>query len=261
MAKKEQNIMLLQEVVGQLRKLNATSVRDRLREAEEAKRAEKIALQGEEQLETEGLVVNAQEDFRRRFIAGQAKTFTDSALTKTGGKKRDNRRDKLLAQIAGVGTGLAVSGTAAVEAGALTAPLTNNFYEQGVRAITFTIGKTNELINILIADNRNWRADQLKNFNTSQRLARENRLEGIKLGGRGAAGMGIGGMGGVGADDLNQEGFFDEGTMGNIKAAAAGGLGHHFSIYPRDWWNILGLFCSNLCRSSRRFWRIFDSGS
>ena len=225
MAKKEQNIMLLQEVVGQLRKLNATSVRDRLREAEEAKRAEKIALQGEEQLETEGLVVNAQEDFRRRFVAGQAKTFTDSALTKTGGKKRDNRRDKLLAQIAGVGgTGLAVSGTAAVEAGALTAPLTNNFYEQGVRAITFTIGKTNELINILIADNRNWRADQLKNFNTSQRLARENRLEGIKLGGRGAAGMGIGGMGGVGADDLNQEGFFDEGTMGNIKAAAAGGL-------------------------------------
>ena len=77
------------------------------------------------------------EDFRRRFIAGQAKTFTDSALTKTGGKKRDNRRDKLLAQIAGVGTGLAVSGTAAVEAGALTAPLTNNFYEQGVRRNNF----------------------------------------------------------------------------------------------------------------------------
>ena len=35
MAKKEQNIMLLQEVVGQLRKLNAISVRDRLREAED----------------------------------------------------------------------------------------------------------------------------------------------------------------------------------------------------------------------------------
>ena len=224
MAKKEQNIMLLQEVVGQLRKLNATSVRDRLREAEEAKRAEKIALQGEEQLETEGLVVNAQEDFRRRFIAGQAKTFTDSALTKTGGKKRDNRRDKLLAQIAGVGgTGLAVSGTAAVEAGALTAPLTNNFYEQGVRAITFTLGKTNELLNLLISDNRNWRADQLKNFNTSQRLARENRLEGIKLGGRGAAGMGIGGMGG-GANE-SEEGILDEATMGNVKAGAIGAAG------------------------------------
>ena len=42
MAKKDQNVMLLQEVVGQLRKLNASSVRDRLREAEEAKRAEKL---------------------------------------------------------------------------------------------------------------------------------------------------------------------------------------------------------------------------
>ena len=51
MGKKEQNVMLLQEVVGQLRKLNATSVRDRLRESEEAKRAEAIALQGEEQEE------------------------------------------------------------------------------------------------------------------------------------------------------------------------------------------------------------------
>ena len=51
MAKKDQNVMLLQEVVGQLRKLNASSVRDRLREAEEAKRAEKIALQGDVQEE------------------------------------------------------------------------------------------------------------------------------------------------------------------------------------------------------------------
>ena len=228
MAKKEQNIMLLQEVVGQLRKLNAISVRDRLREAEEAKRAEKIALQGEEQLETEGLVVNAQEDFRRRFVAGQAKTFTDSQLTKTGGKKRDDRRDELLKQIAGIGSEskeLAIRDSADSSSTALTspltAPLTNNFYEEGVRAITFTIGKTNELLNLLISDNRSWRSDQLKQYNTSQRLARENRLEGIKLGGRGAAGMGIGGMGGVGADDLNQEGFFDEGTMGNIKAAGA----------------------------------------
>ena len=136
----------------QLRKLNAISVRDRLREAEEAKRAEKIALQGEEQLETEGLVVNAQEDFRRRFIAGQAKTFTDSQLTKTGGKKRDDRRDQLLKQIAGIGSEskeLAIRDNAASSSTALTspltAPLTNNFYEEGVRAITFTIGKTNEL--------------------------------------------------------------------------------------------------------------------
>ena len=57
MAKKEQNIMLLQEVVGQLRKLNATSVRDRLREAEEAKRAEKIAMQGDVQEEQQTSIV------------------------------------------------------------------------------------------------------------------------------------------------------------------------------------------------------------
>ena len=95
MGKKEQNVMLLQEVVGQLRKLNATSVRDRLRESEEAKRAEAIALQGEEQEEGQALIVNAQEDFRRRFVAGQAKTFTDSALTKTGASKRDKIRNNL----------------------------------------------------------------------------------------------------------------------------------------------------------------------
>ena len=57
MASKDQNIMLLQEVVGQLRKLNASSVRDRLREAEEAKRAEAIALQGEVQEEQQSMIL------------------------------------------------------------------------------------------------------------------------------------------------------------------------------------------------------------
>ena len=42
MAKNE--VTLLQEIVGQLRTLNKSSVRDRLREAEEAKRAEKLAM-------------------------------------------------------------------------------------------------------------------------------------------------------------------------------------------------------------------------
>ena len=97
MAKKEQNIMLLQEVVGQLRKLNATSVRDRLREAEEAKRAEKIALQGEEQEEQQGFNCIFNEDFRRRFIAGQAKTFTDR--TTGGSAQRDISRNQLLDSI------------------------------------------------------------------------------------------------------------------------------------------------------------------
>ena len=75
MAKKEQNIMLLQEVVGQLRKLNASSVRDRLREAEEAKRAEKIAMQGDVQEEQQETIVSSSAVVRARCIAGQAITI------------------------------------------------------------------------------------------------------------------------------------------------------------------------------------------
>lgn len=97
MAKKEQNVMLLQEVVGQLRKLNASSVRDRLREAEEAKRAERIALQGETQEVQQETIVSSTEDFRRRFIAGQAKTFTDR--TTGGSAQRDISRNTLLESI------------------------------------------------------------------------------------------------------------------------------------------------------------------
>ena len=97
MANKDQNVMLLQEVVGQLRKLNASSVRDRLREAEEAKRAEKIAMQGDVQEEQQTSIVSSTEDFRRRFIAGQAKTFTDR--TTGGTKQRGELRNKLLAGI------------------------------------------------------------------------------------------------------------------------------------------------------------------
>ena len=85
MASKDQNIMLLQEVVGQLRKLNAGSIRDRLREAEEAKRAEQIALQGETQEIQQETIVSSTEDFRRRFIAGQAKTLKSLKLSRGGG--------------------------------------------------------------------------------------------------------------------------------------------------------------------------------
>ena len=99
MGKKEQNIMLLQEVVGQLRKLNASSVRDRLRESEEAKRAEAIVLQGEDQVEDQALIVSSQEDFRRRFVAGQAKTVTDQMVTATTRGKSNRIRNNLLHSI------------------------------------------------------------------------------------------------------------------------------------------------------------------
>ena len=78
MAKNE--VTLLQEIVGQLRTLNKSSVRDRLREAEEAKRAEKLAMVQEGAAEEGQLAVDAQTDFQRRYLAGQAGAFTDAAL-------------------------------------------------------------------------------------------------------------------------------------------------------------------------------------
>jgi hypothetical protein len=73
-------VTLLQEIVGQLRTLNKSSVRDRLREAEEAKRAEKLAMVQEGAAEEGQLAVDAQTDFQRRYLAGQAGAFTDAAL-------------------------------------------------------------------------------------------------------------------------------------------------------------------------------------
>lgn len=81
------NIALLQEVVGQLRKLNQASVRDRLRESEEAKRAEILAAQGETQEVQQSAVIDGATDFQRRFLAGQAKTFTDKALQQSKAKE------------------------------------------------------------------------------------------------------------------------------------------------------------------------------
>jgi len=81
------NIALLQEVVGQLRKLNQASVRDRLRETEEAKRAEILAAQGDTQEVQQSMILDGATDFQRRFLAGQAKTFTDKALQQSKAKE------------------------------------------------------------------------------------------------------------------------------------------------------------------------------
>ena len=80
MAKKEQNVMLLQEVVGQLRKLNASSVRDRLREAEEAKRAEKIAMQGDVQEETQCITCRCS---LKTFVVGLLRVKQKHSLIQT----------------------------------------------------------------------------------------------------------------------------------------------------------------------------------
>ena len=87
---------LLGEVVSLLRKQNALSTRDRLRESEEAKRQEKIAAQGEVAGEQQSNIIDGAQDFQRRFLAGQAKTIVDR---KTGnaptGDTQTEMRDAL----------------------------------------------------------------------------------------------------------------------------------------------------------------------
>ena len=74
------NLGLLQEIVGQLRMLNKSSVRDRLRDAEDAKRAEKMQAMGEETNEQGTVAIDSATDFQRRYLAAQAGSLTDRAL-------------------------------------------------------------------------------------------------------------------------------------------------------------------------------------
>ena len=70
---------LLSEIVALLRKQNQLSVRDRLRESEESKRAEKMQSMGEVNNEQQASVITGAEDFQRRFLAGQAGALTTDA--------------------------------------------------------------------------------------------------------------------------------------------------------------------------------------
>ena len=81
---------LLGEVVSLLRKQNQLSTRDRLRESEEAKRQEQTLQTTTETQGTTGAIVDSATDFQRRFLAGQAKTFTDRA---TGNKPTGARQE------------------------------------------------------------------------------------------------------------------------------------------------------------------------
>lgn len=72
---------LLGEVVSLLRKQNQLSTRDRLRESEEAKRQEKLTEVTTDTQGTTGAIIDSATDFQRRYLAGQAKTFTDKALS------------------------------------------------------------------------------------------------------------------------------------------------------------------------------------
>ena len=76
----------INQVIAELRKLNASSKKDLMRDKEERDRAEKLAASGEVQESQGAEFIDAGADFQRRFLAGQAKTFTDKALQKTGSK-------------------------------------------------------------------------------------------------------------------------------------------------------------------------------
>ena len=187
MAKKEQNIMLLQEVVGQLRKLNATSVRDRLREAEEAKRAEKIAMQGDVQEETQSSIVDSTEDFRRRFIAGQAKTFVDTNITKTAEGKKNSERNRLLKNI---------STTLGAESGELageeTTEINTGLIKVNSDALVQTLSTIKNINKQMLDFMKLSRKEDDLRYNAQQRAQEEARREAINLNRSSLSGGGMG---------------------------------------------------------------------
>ena len=86
MADTPQKIEGINQVIAELRKLNASSKKDLIREKEERDRAEKLAASGAVQEDQGAEFIDAGADFQRRFLAGQAKTFTDARLHRTGSK-------------------------------------------------------------------------------------------------------------------------------------------------------------------------------
>ena len=230
MASKDQNVMLLQEVVGQLRKLNASSVRDRLREAEEAKRAEKIAMQGDVQEETQSSIVDSTEDFRRRFIAGQAKTFVDTNITKTAEGKKNSERNRLLKSINSTlvttwdEESQQFTGSKLLDVG------TFSDAHLDVKHILLGIG---DVLTRIAGIHTSQYDEETKRFQTQLRLQEEARREAIKLGGPGARGIGqtmalpdLSGIGGIG---------FGESVLANALGGAAGGAGVGLLATMKKW--------------------------
>jgi hypothetical protein len=187
---------LLQEVVGQLRMLNKSSVRDRLRESEEAKRAEKLAVTTDETSAITGTMIDSATDFQRRYLAGQAKTFTDKALSnKPTGFEQDRQGITLNA--------------VNFQLEAIKNTLSNQ--------LTFwhTLLNTTQQELDITRDaqitEKKWRLDQL-------RAANEARLESIQ-----PALAGVGGAGVLALPDKTGEGE-GEGEGGGISALGASGL-------------------------------------
>ncbi len=64
-------------IVAELRKLNAVSKKDLIREKEVADRQERMAQSAEVGEEQQSAIIDNAQDFQRRFLAGQAKTLID----------------------------------------------------------------------------------------------------------------------------------------------------------------------------------------
>ena len=73
MADKPTKIEGIQQVIAELRQLNKSSKKDMIREKEALERQERLATGQEEVVASNSDAVDATTDFRRRFIAGQAK--------------------------------------------------------------------------------------------------------------------------------------------------------------------------------------------
>ena len=163
---------LLGEVVSLLRKQNALSTRDRLRESEEAKRQEKMATQGEVAGEQQSNIIDGAQDFQRRFLAGQAKTIVDR---KTGNAPTgDNQgliRDSLTDEKAIIPSTLLNIFNRLGTIKSIQQETLNLFY----RGFNLDVKK--------IADDKKFRLKSIRDAN-------EKRLEGIKGPGATAAGFG-----------------------------------------------------------------------
>ena len=75
-------------IVAELRKLNAVSKKDLIREKEVADRQERMALAAEVGEEQQATIIDGAQDFQRRFLAGQAKTFVDKGKIGPGDENK-----------------------------------------------------------------------------------------------------------------------------------------------------------------------------
>ena len=266
MAKKD-DIGLLSEIVSQLRKLNASSVRDRLREAEEAKRAEGLIVAEEATQETQGQVLDGATDFQRRFLAGQLRTEFNSKVKETPAKLWAQKTShQFLASIHDelmvVNKERVLDGEAPLEGGALGAitdylkkinddgrnarrhlleskKMLNSMdislmllsNEIGPNSIAVHDASTQKSIGEVLASDEK-RANELdQQRNSDMRSREEARREAIKNGGAagGIGGFGAGGSG-TGEDGEEGGGFFKSLMQGGLLQKLPAGLLGLFGI-------------------------------